>query len=337
MEDEVVPPGFPKRALVVVRKNYYGIANAVEPMYEYLTRTFEELGTSIVHFDHYLSEAEGGKEQASEMLQGVARAGHFDVMVYQTTGTLETEPIYPDALAEIRGFMPTVAWNSDDDWQTPGSLEIADYVTWLVTTYPRVFEAHRQVVGNLRLSQWACLERPTYAGPKDIDFGFAGTIYASRNGECRELRRRANLQCFGRGGRIVSMGLPVFRGAFRFPFLTGPALTLGEIQQVWDRSRISFTPLRGGPNGTVMSLKGRLFEMGLSRTLMLCDQNQDIDLYYEPGREYVSFENLDDCVEKVAWYLNHHQAWEEIVENYAQRTRNEHLWSIRLKQLFRDL
>jgi hypothetical protein len=74
------------RILSVVRKNYYGMATAIEPMHVYFTLPFEEMGHDVETFDHYEMSRALGREPATEALVDRIRKGGFDVVFYQTSG-----------------------------------------------------------------------------------------------------------------------------------------------------------------------------------------------------------------------------------------------------------
>jgi len=95
--------------------------------------------------------------------------------------------------------------------------------------------------------------------------------------------------------------------------------------------------MRGGPNGEVLSIKSRTFDMGLSGTLMLNEHSPNLERYYELGRECVTFESLEDCAEKAIWYLAHEKERAKIAQSYRHRTVREHLWQNRYSQLFSQM
>src|SRR5207253_2056869 len=106
--------------------------------------------------------------------------------------------------------------------------------TFVITTYRDVFESARRQYSNVLLSQWACYEKLCQpAAVQDIEFSFAGGAYGDRNVECRYLSKTAGLRVFGRGSRLIRLGLPYFRGAFRIPFLAGEALSFDQTHAVW--------------------------------------------------------------------------------------------------------
>jgi hypothetical protein len=320
------------RVLSVVRKGYYGSRAALEPMYLYLTVPLRQMGHEVETFDHYDPANGITKSQRTDLLLKKLQSGRFDLVLYTASGE---EPIEIEAIGALCKKICIVAWNSDDDWQWQATSLIVHHFTFAVTTYPVIYQQNRKQYPNLLLSQWACLDIfSDYSRQKDIGFSFAGAIYKIRNSQCRYLRRKAGLECFGYGSRLVNLGLPYLRGTSRIPGLMGPPLPFGTINDIWNRSRVSYCPMAGGPRGDVLSIKSRTFDMGLSGTLMLCEHSPSLERYYEPGKECVTFENLEDCAEKAAWYLSHEEERARIALNYRDRTLKEHLWKYRFADLF---
>jgi Glycosyl transferases group 1 len=323
------------RILSVVRKSYYGQANAPEPLFLYFTQPLRRMAHNVETFDHFEARRANGRDAATEQLLKKIRDGAFDLVLYQTSGK---EPVDTAALAEAARETCVAAWNSDDDWQWDTTRRLGSHFTYMITTYPHIYEGNRSTCRNLLLSQWGCLGLfSDFGRKKDIDFSFAGAIYNARSSGCSYLRRRAGLDCFGRGARLLRLGVPYFRGAFRLTWIAGGTLGFEEINNIWNRTRVSYTPMTGGPHGQVLSLKSRMFDMGLSGTLMLCEHSPNLERYYEPSRECVTFETLEDCVEKAGWYLSHEFERARIARRYYERTLGEHMWEQRFTDLFRQM
>ena len=321
------------RVLSVVPKGYYGSSTAVEPMYLYSTVPLQQMGHEVETFDHFDPIPHLGKARRTELLLQKIQSGRFDLVLYTTSGS--SEPVETETLARLSKKVCIMAWNSDDDWAWDATRRIANHFTFMVTTYPHIHEENRKQYSNLLLSQWACLGIfSDHIRRKDIDFSFAGAVYAIRNSACRFLRRKAGLACFGCGSRLVNLGLPYIRGLSRLPWLYGRPVHFKEINDIWNRTRVSYTPLAGGPRGEVLQIKSRVFDMGLSGTLMLCEHSPNLERYYEPGKECITFESLEDCAEKARWYLSHEAERTRIARNYEDRTLKEHTWQQRFRDLF---
>lgn len=321
------------RVLSVVGKCYQGRPGTLEPMYLAFTDPIVELGHTVDHFDHAEMRDRFGLAGCGERFVERVRAGSYDVVLYQTSGQDWMER---EAIREAGRHACTVAWNSDDDWQWESYTKaLLPYFTFMVTTYPAIYTANKAQFPTLLLSQWGCYDRfGRKKEKKDLDFTFAGMLYGNRLSACRRLRTAAKLRTFGPGSGLANLGLPYFRGAGRISWLYGKALHFEGINAVWNRTRVSYTPLGASVDDGLLQIKSRVFEMGLSETLMLCEKSPLLDQYYTEGREYVSFQGLDDCAEKARYYVTHEAERERIASAYRDRTRKEHLWQHRFAQLF---
>ena len=106
---------------------------------------------------------------------------------------------------------------------------------------------------------------------------------------------------------------------------------------IWNRTKVSYTPMSASVDSKLLQIKGRAFEMGLSGTLMLCRQSPNLERYYEPGKEFVPFHDLEDCVEKARYYIKHDAERQKIADAYYNRTRAEHMWEHRWQQIFKEI
>jgi hypothetical protein len=330
------------RILSVVSRGYYGQSNTVEPMYLAFTEPLRALGHDVEHFDHFLSNRQAGPEVTGERFLANVRRGGYDAILYQTA-CQEARHI-GEAVREASRYAPTIAWNSDDDfaWERQTSL-IAPYFTFMFTTYPHIYEQNRAKYPNLRLSQWGCFANfGDFGRAKDLDFTLAGQIYGDRVRSARYLAKHAGLRVYGfMSGMVRTPAFLYWPGlrsiTFRFPAIYGPAIHYQEINEIWNRSRISYTPMEASVSPAILQIKSRVFEQGLSGTLMVCRLSPSLERYYEPGKEFVPFDDLDDCIDKVTFYLKHESARARIAEAYCERTRAEHMWTHRFQKMFDDV
>ncbi len=328
------------RILSVVTSSYYGHSHSVEPMYVAFTEPLARLGHTVETFDHANLLARVGELECGERFVKAVRAGGYDLVLYQTGGK---DHMIRDAISHAAAITPILAWNSDDDWQWESyTSQIAPLFTYVVTTYPHIYQANRFAHRNLLLGQWGCFERfSRFKQPKTLDFTFAGQIYKNRVPEMRYLRRAAGLEIHGLGAlRVLCPPLNNRRirnfSAKILPRLNQP-LSFGQVYAIWNSSKISYTPLGASVDPTKLQIKGRVFEMGMTGTVMLCNHNPILERYYEPGREFVSFGTLEDCAQKAKYLLQHDTLRNRIADAYYRRTKAEHLWEHRWQQIFREI
>jgi hypothetical protein len=330
------------RILSCVSKGYYGQGNAVEPMYIAFTDPLRALGHEVGHFDHFRLGREIGAQRTAERLIDTVRSGGYDAVLYQTA--CQDARLIGESIREASRYAPTIAWNSDDDfaWEKQTSAMAPDF-TFMFTTYRHIYEQNRAQHPNLRLSQWGCLDGVVdFDRPKDLDFSFAGQIYGDRVRSCRYLVERAGLQVYGfMSGRLRTPAFLYWPGirrvTFRFPSIYGPAIHYDEINDIWNRSKISYTPMEASVSASILQVKSRVFEQGLSGTLMVCRRSPGLEEFYEPEKEFVPFDDLDDCVGKVRYYLRHEDERARIAAAYRDRTRAEHMWTHRFRKMFEDV
>jgi len=301
--------------------------------YEYFARTLRELGHTV-HFFDYLAQTTLDKGAMNDFFLAIVKNGGYDLVWI----TMIADEFIPEVLDEAGRYAVLMAWNSDDDqsWENYSS-QWCSHFTYMVTTYRHIYDANKGSYPNLLLSQWGCTGR--YDGwkvPKDIDFSFVGKLYPNRGKEINQIRKRQRIEVYGmgmipnirlRGKRWLAKKLGIIWNSNQQALATE-----AEVKSIWNRTRVSFTPL-GAWNSSSSQIKARVFDMGLSGTVMLCDVASELYEYYEPGKEYVEYDNLDECISKVKYLLTHEAERERIARAYYQRTMSEHLWSKRLGQL----
>jgi hypothetical protein len=335
------------KILACTQYYYYDDLRGVEPQFYYLYRVPKAMGHDVDFFD-WRTLCRIDVEQMRSQFLRLLNGGGYDAVFIATS----MDEFDPDTLREAQRFCPVIAFNSDDEdrWKDY-SRPRADWYTFLVTNSRDVYESHRGEIPNLLHAQWACCGfwdgRRTR---KDIDFSFVGQIYGQRAAQTESLRRTAQLRSYGKGltpsVRAVAPNASAWKVAMgqmltnalhkRLPdIFRSSTISFEEVNQYWNRSRISFTPLESSRNSEVYQIKSRVFDMGLSGTLMIAPRAAAIELYYEPGKEYVPYDDLKDCADKVRFYLSHERERNTIAMAYAARTEAEHMWHHRMSHVFR--
>jgi len=333
------------RLLVCTSYYYYGNTRGIEPQFYYLYKVPQSLG-HIADFFDYLTAARVGVEQMRRLFLALVRGGRYDAVFIAT----HQDEFDQETLTAAAKSCPIIAWNSDDEWRWETySRARASWYTFMVTNSPRIHAANKAALPNLIHAQWACSGfwdgRSTR---KDIPFSFVGQVYGARASQLRWLARHAGLRAFGKGTRQFihstdsSESLPkrVRRAAqqmilkYALPSIADEVsvMSLDQVNMLWNRTRVSFTPLDSSKDN-VRQIKGRVFEMGLSGTLMLAHRAPYLDMYYEPEKEYIPFETLEECAEKARFYLKNEPARAKIAAAYGRRTEAEHLWKYRIEHV----
>ena len=324
------------RILCCCPLEYYGRPGTRSEVFGYFVMTLRDLGHTVHQFDQVRGRAD--REAMNEFFVSVVQRGGYDAVLIVTNGS----EFLPEALDEAMQHAVTVAWNSDDDLRWAGySAPLYSHFTKMVTTCESVLEANRHTHPNLLLSQWACTGR--YDGSsvqKDMDISFVGQYYRHRDDYVRALTKHKGMKVYGSAGSAKRQ-TAVNRLLRRSPEVVGPSsgpyVLSGEadVKAIWNRTKVSFTPLSAWQSG-VLQIKARVFDMGLSGTVMLCDRNPRLYEFYEPEKEFLEFGSVEECLDKADFLLRNERERQRIALAYRRRTIADHLWKHRFEELFRQ-
>lgn len=84
-------------------------------------------------------------------------------------------------------------------------------------------------------------------------------------------------------------------------------------------------------------IKGRNFEVPGCGGFIMTGKADNLDEYYEIGKEVVCFENTEDLVEKAYYYLEHEAERSAIARAGYDRTMREHTYAHRFDDIFRRI
>jgi spore maturation protein CgeB len=206
---------------------------------------------------------------------------------------------YKGCMLGVRGLAPAVDLNLTN---SPGSM--VKYVAcgglamfWPGAGHPEVHKPHDL--------------------PFEFDVSFVGRKYGWRPDFIRGLRKRGiDVACFG-------------------PGWNSGVLSGEEMVKLYSRSRINLGFAGVGHSRKLMCLKGRDFEVPMSGGLYLTQNNPELSLVYDVGREIVTYEGIQDCAGKIEWLLANPGEAAGIRISGRKRALNDHTWEKRFEDLFR--
>ena len=82
-------------------------------------------------------------------------------------------------------------------------------------------------------------------------------------------------------------------------------------------------------------IKGRNFEVPGSGGFLLTSDADNLGDYYENGKEIVIFENTEEMIEKIKYYLSHEDERQRIAEAGYRRTLRDHTYEKRFNEIFK--
>lgn len=112
----------------------------------------------------------------------------------------------------------------------------------------------------------------------------------------------------------------------------------GELLNLWSRSKYSLCFTRSS-NGGFRQKKGRVAEIAF-HTVLLSEPFPGIEEYFEPNKEIVIFESVEEAIDKINFYEKNQNAYEEILALGRKRLWNTntvfHQWDIAMKEIDED-
>ena len=152
--------------------------------------------------------------------------------------------------------------------------------------------------------------------PKIHDVIFVGARYGIREKIVQGLRRAGvSVSAFGNGWE-------------------GGRLLTEDVARLFAQSKIILGSGTIGHCTDFYALKLRDFDGPMSGSFYLTHDNSDLREVYKIGSEIETYRDVDDCIEKVKWYLIHDVERESIASAGRQRALNDHTWIRRFSDLF---
>jgi hypothetical protein len=156
-----------------------------------------------------------------------------------------------------------------------------------------------------------------YNVPFEFDISFVGQCYGRRPYFINKLINHGiKVNCFGKGWG---------KGT----------LSNEEMIKIYSKSRINLGFAGVGYSHKLMCLKGRDFEIPMSGGLYLTQDNPELSMVYEVGKEILTYNNEQDCLAKIKWLIAHPEEAEKIRQAGRKRALTEHTWEKRFSEIFK--
>jgi hypothetical protein len=162
---------------------------------------------------------------------------------------------------------------------------------------------------------------------KDIPLSFVGSLFTTHQARLRLLEylcERCQIQIWGHGIEGLPKNSPIRR------CYHGEAWGL-DMYKILQRSHIALNC--HSPFAESFANNMRLFEATGVGALLLTEQSDNLSELFEPGREVVAYENREQCVDRIHYYLDHREERQAIAWAGQERTLGAHTYAARAKEL----
>jgi spore maturation protein CgeB len=125
------------------------------------------------------------------------------------------------------------------------------------------------------------------------------------------------------------------------PSVLGSALSDEQMIQMYSRSKINlgFSACGSAPQGSerILQIRLRDFEVPMSRGFYMVEHMQELEEFFDIGREIVCYTDKQDLADKIKYYLVHDEERERIRRAGYERCLRDHTWHKRFEMAFREM
>jgi spore maturation protein CgeB len=254
----------------------------------------------------------------------------------------------------------TMIWMSDDHWAfEKASKYWAPLFNWVTTTDSKAPAKYKKIgCNNVIKTQWACNPEvyKRLGLPKIYDVVFVGHPHSHRKKVFKALENAGvKIEVWGSGssrGRISQDEMiKVFNQAkICLNFTRSSGILWKELaslffhRRMYDRKIMINSPIRFIDSLKAFSstmktnqIKARNFEISACGSICFTDYADDLGNYYEIGKETVCFDNNQDLINKIKYYLKNEDEREAIAKAGYERTLREHTFEHRFNEMFKTM
>ena len=265
-------------------------------------------------------------EQLWELIQAQAAQGREpDILIAQTWACL----IEPEIFSRIREAYGTLIinismddrhqyWGEKINGEWGGTYPLIPHIDLALTAAPECVDWYmKEGCSALFFPEASDPEifHPMPGLPKTHDVCFVGGCYGIREKIVNALRDAGiRVAAFGSGwecGRIVTEDVPRLFAQSKIILGVG---TIGHCSDFY-------------------ALKMRDFDATMSGSFYLTHDNHDLSNLFEIGEEIVTYQTIEDCVEKAKYFLTHDAEREAIAHAGLHRATAHHTWNERFGNL----
>ena len=171
-------------------------------------------------------------------------------------------------------------------------------------------------------------EETILGGERDIDIIFVGALHLGKMPFLAKLKK-----AFGRGARIHGIASLkkklYFNLKYRFPGWIR-SIPFEQYVPLYQRAKIGFNVHNRGKY-TVGGY--RLFDLPANGVMQISDGGEYLEEFFKVGDEIVGYDDIDDLIDKLRYYLIQDEERKRIALNGYRRVMQEHRFSYRMQQL----
>jgi spore maturation protein CgeB len=330
----------------------------------------------LVHFDVFLASINEPNESIRKtrleehILTEYRNKGPFDYFL----GFLEDSLVSPSIFNELKNEVFTINWSCNSHQFETLHKKISPFIdlnTYISKGHKQLYDS----VGAKSFWSPMAASDQIYKprNVKDIDISFIGSAYGNRPYYIwRLLQSNIPLEIFGTGWKYensLKNLLRLYIAPIVYNFYNrsrlldnldktkrinlikliseysevGLNVSDEEYAEILSRSKVSLNFPESRRNHDYLNpevtfgCNFRDFEIPLSGAMLMTQDSEELDYFYERETEVIAFGNENDMIEKARYYSSHSSAAEKIARKGHERAISDHTWQRRFDQLFQHL
>jgi spore maturation protein CgeB len=254
----------------------------------------------------------------------------------------------PDHLEQIDAIrnmgIPAVIWFVDDPYVSDLTVTIAPHYDYVFTHERSCLPLYQSIgctrVYHLPLAAHFGLFRPMYVPWQyRSDICFIGVAFWNRVQLIDEIAPYLQDKRVLIGGSLWER-MTHYSSLQRF--VHGSWIEVPETVKYYNGAKIVINLHRtteagkdnlNGINWPAESINPRTFEMAACGTLQLTDLRSELPEHYAIGSEIAVFQNAEQLIQQIDYYLTHEQERLQVAARGYRRTKNHHTFSNRIRKL----
>jgi len=275
--------------------------------------------------------------------------------------------ILPEAIEKIKSLgIKTVNWYCNGSYQLHLVSKIAPYYDFCLVPERFRLNDYKKIGANPIYCQEAAnpnIYKP-FDSPKKFDVTFIGQAYGERPRYIKYLfDKKIDIRVWGFNWKNFSREAylkPIKRKPFRYAqylikemfqldkdnfflpdSIIGDPLVDNEMIKIYSRSKINIGFSGCGDihkeEEKILQIRLRDFEVPMSGGFYMVEYMEEMEEFFEVGKEIVCYYGMDDLFDKIKYYLKNEKEREKIRQAGYKRCLKEHTWHKRFENAFKEM
>jgi spore maturation protein CgeB len=265
--------------------------------------------------------------------------------------------VLPETIDEIKTMgITTVNWFCNGAHQLHLVTEISPHYDWCLVPEKFRLDAYRAMGAHPIYSQEAAnphIYKP-YDVPKEFDVTFVGQAYGDRPEYIRRIVDEGiDVRVWGKNWiKYSDQRIPLLDRISRNLFKKKPAISIPssaiggilsdeELIHMYSRSNINLGFSSCGSTHMnqerILQVRLRDFEVPMSGGFYMVEFMEELEEFYDIGKEIVCYHAAEDLIDKIHYYLKNESERENIRRAGYERCRRDHTWQRRFEVAFQKM